>query len=112
MNIELRDYLAAQAMNAQIISVEGVERTNSKQCGVIASCAYAMADAMLEAREAGRPKENGDGWIEWHGGECPVDDNTVVEVRTHGWGSDARRADEFRWGRHAGDIIAYREVQS
>lgn len=22
-----------------------------------------------------------DGWIEWHGGECPVDPDTVVEVR-------------------------------
>lgn len=60
------------------------------------------------------------GWIEWHGGECPVDDNQCVAVKL-------REPDEqcpdyiceakfFRWGRRdvicSDDIVAYRVVNS
>lgn len=114
MNIELRDYLAAQAMNAQIISVDGIERTNIEQCAALASCAYAMADAMLAAREAGKPgKKADDGWIEWNGGERPVHGDAIVEIKTRYFGKDSGKAGQFRWKdmRNASDIIAYRVVQ-
>lgn len=25
--------------------------------------------------------DKSDGWIEWHGGECPVDSDAIVEVK-------------------------------
>ena len=54
-----------------------------------------------------------DGWIEWAGGECPVDSDAIVEVKLrntnrHEFNSD--RAGDFDWS-HDGfgcDIIAYR----
>ena len=54
-----------------------------------------------------------EGWIEWHGGECPVDSDAIVEVKyrktnTYQYNND--RAGDFDWA-HAGsssDIIAYR----
>lgn len=54
-----------------------------------------------------------DGWIQWAGGECPVDSDAIVEVKyrwhnQHQYNND--RAGDFDWA-HAGsssDIIAYR----
>lgn len=54
-----------------------------------------------------------DGWIEWCGGDCPVDSDAIVEVKfrlhnQHQYNND--RAGDFDWA-HAGrnsDIIAYR----
>lgn len=57
-----------------------------------------------------------DGWIEWKGGECPVEPDAVVEVRMR----DGRTAtfddgavDEFWWGNDgcSVDILAYRIVK-
>lgn len=56
------------------------------------------------------------GWIEWHGGECPVDSDAIVEVKfqwhnQHQYNND--RAGDFYWA-HTGsnaDIIAYRLQQ-
>lgn len=69
---------------------------------------YAPLDA-----ESAQPD---DGWIEWKGGECPVEPDAVVEVRMR----DGRTAtfddgtvDEFWWGNDgcSVDIIAYRIVK-
>lgn len=57
-----------------------------------------------------------DGWIEWAGGECPVSDSTMVEVRYRdGQLRQADRADSYEWGHGyahfvtaGADIIAYR----
>ena len=61
-------------------------------------------EAALEASE---------GWIEWHGGECPVDSDAIVEVRyrkpnPYQYNND--RAGDFAWAHDGidGDIIAYR----
>ena len=43
--ITLRDYFAAQAMQGMMVDVE------EPKCNYIAKTAYAMADAMLEARK-------------------------------------------------------------
>lgn len=60
-------------------------------------------------------KQDNDGWIEWGGGECPVDGKCQVEVkyrstdrRTHG------TARYFRWSNASdpADIIAYRVVSA
>ena len=51
------------------------------------------------------------GWIDWHGGECPVDSDVIVEVKFRKpcplhFSND--RAGDFVWSHHGsnGDIIA------
>lgn len=53
------------------------------------------------------------GWIDWHGGECPVDSDAIVEVKyrkpsPYQFNND--RAGDFTWSHDGfgGDIIAYR----
>jgi hypothetical protein len=53
-------------------------------------------------------------FIDWSGGECPVDKDTIVNVRL--WSGDVivnRKAGEFDWQHNSfgGDIIAYRVAQ-
>ena len=57
--------------------------------------------------------DKNDGWIEWAGGDCPVDSDTIVEVKCR-WHNPSQhnndRAGDFYWT-HTGsnaDIIAYR----
>lgn len=60
--------------------------------------------------------EASEGWIDWHGGDCPVDSDAIVEVKcrhpsSHQFNND--RAGDFYWP-HDGlgyDIIAYRLQQ-
>ena len=54
-----------------------------------------------------------DGWIDWHGGKCPVDSDAIVEVKyrkhnSYRYNND--RAGDFDWSHDDidGDIIAYR----
>lgn len=54
-----------------------------------------------------------DGWIQWSGGDCPVDSDTIVEVKYRKpsplhFNND--RAGDFNWSHDGvgGDIIAYR----
>lgn len=53
------------------------------------------------------------GWIQWAGGECPVDSDAIVEVicRDHNqYQFNSDRAGDFDWSHDGigGDIIAYR----
>lgn len=57
-----------------------------------------------------------EGWIDWHGGECPVDSDAIVEVKyrkpsPYQFNND--RAGDFNWSHDGfgGDIIAYRLQQ-
>jgi hypothetical protein len=62
-------------------------------------------------------------WVEWNGGECPVEPGTMVEVRFRPFHYNPSPAEfatlildkpeEKRWGHNgfAGDFIAYRVVQ-
>ena len=51
-------------------------------------------------------------WIEWAGGECPVDVNVDVEVRLRGGGTNEMSAMSFDWYHVSydaeSDIVAYR----
>ena len=53
-----------------------------------------------------------EGWIEWAGGECPVDSLTNVEIRGRDGCLDTGAADEWCWDWMLtwpeSDIIAYR----
>lgn len=56
------------------------------------------------------------GWIDWHGGECPVDSDAIVEVKyrkPNPYQFNNDRAGDFTWSHHGidGDIIAYRLQQ-
>ena len=53
------------------------------------------------------------GWIEWHGGECPVDSDAIVEVKFRNpnpYQFNNDRAGDFYWSHDdlGYDIIAYR----
>lgn len=51
-------------------------------------------------------------WIEWCGGDCPVDPERIVEFKLRSGPIDTSRARYLRWDVHKrnpeGDIIAYR----
>lgn len=58
-----------------------------------------------------------DGWVAWRGGECPVDPDAIVDIRTAFEpdipGRDIARRLRWDWGYEGakgGDIIAYRVV--
>lgn len=56
---------------------------------------------------------SGNDWIEWHGGDCPVADNTTVEVSYRGGiGTIESSAWRFSWSHKisGSDIIKYRIV--
>ncbi len=57
-----------------------------------------------------------DGWIQWAGGECPVDGDAIVEVKyrkPNPYQFNNDRAGDFAWAHDGfdGDIIAYRMHQ-
>ncbi|MBD8260514.1 hypothetical protein [Pantoea agglomerans] len=75
--------------------------------------AYEHALKALEQQERGEGE-----WIEWGGGECPVPDCTIVEVRFRsGRQRRGAKAEEYIWTNGYGelsetgaDIIAYRII--
>lgn len=58
-----------------------------------------------------------DGWIEWSGGDCPVDPDTIVRYRLRGYDGifGSCRAKLLSWNmdfaRPSADIIAYRVIK-
>lgn len=90
---------------------------------VASDCATAIItrdqyEAALAASQA--PAADADGWIEWHGGECPVDYGTIVDAKdrdgfTH-FGEMvgvSNNIDDIFWQRGAcgsscNEIVAYR----
>lgn len=75
---------------------------------------YEVEDRWVEVTseqyEAALAAKN-DGWIDWGGGECPVDTKTLVDIRLKvGFTYKSCHPGDYSW-RHAGgggDIIAYR----
>lgn len=71
-------------------------------CGMFTECATVLVDReQYEAR---------DGWITWHGGECPVDGDVVVTVMCRDDEKELGDAELFDWSHDIGnaDITAYR----
>lgn len=51
-------------------------------------------------------------WIEWAGGECPVDNEAMIEIRYNDGDVFTDRADRLDW-LHSdpnSDIVAYRVI--
>jgi len=68
--------------------------------------------------DGGAVKDDCDGWISWGGGDCPVKNESRVEVKFRDAGSEEYSAGQFRWHyakdeshNPAYDIIAYRVVK-
>jgi hypothetical protein len=70
-----------------------------------------LRKAQMLDKEPSQPQN--DGWIDWPGGDCPVDRNVTVQVqyRAEDFG-DTGNAGFFRWNHSdkASDIIAYKIV--
>ena len=67
----------------------------------------------MESKES-KPVESNDGWIEWHGGEQPVDGNNIVECKLRNFHISKFHADGFHWDHNNNihDIIAYRDWET
>jgi len=71
---------------------------------------------MREAFEIALPileqQERGDGWIEWGGGDCPVEPMAIVEVKFTQTPKDEGIAHCWDWHHEEGEnnIIAYRII--
>lgn len=80
----------------------------------IGNASNGITEAQYEsALAASKAVVGHDGWIQWAGGECPVDSDAIVEVKCRHPSSNQfnnDRAGDFYWS-HDGlgyDIIAYR----
>lgn len=70
----------------------------------------------LQALEIALPileqQERGDGWIEWGGGNCPVPENSRVDIKFRDGDIGLEQGPNWDWS-HLGyrsDIIAYRII--
>lgn len=110
-----RHYITANDWNLSIVTREKYESamaTSKELRHYQVSTEHYTADV-----SAGKTVEAtcSNGWIDWHGGECPVDSDTIVEVKYRKpsplhFNND--RAGDFTWSHDGsiGDIIAYRIV--
>ena len=65
----------------------------------------------IVAETIAQSEPDADGWIEWNGGECPVDGNEIIDIRYPESREEFGAKAKFRRWNHArnkGDIIAYR----
>lgn len=54
-----------------------------------------------------------DGWIEWKGGDCPVDGNTRVQIQWNDGSIVTGTASSYGWtGLCFGRIVAYRVIEN
>lgn len=69
------------------------------------------AERRLEMLAEDKPLD-GDGWIEWGGGECPVLPDVMVEVKMQCGAKGTGRAGDGNWFAigNGADIIAYRVI--
>lgn len=89
-------------------------KKEDKISGLTLSCDHSSSIVTRSQYEAAL--EASEGWIEWHGGDCPVDSDAIVEVRyrkTNPYQFNNDRAGDFTWSHDGidGDIIAYRLQQ-
>lgn len=78
-----------------------------------------LAEAAIARAEAAmaEPQPDADGWIPWKGGECPVDEKVLVEVKLRSGSAwidqEAQMGADWLWDHYGGpdDIIAYRLVK-
>lgn len=117
------DWFAGNAMQGYLAAFSGPDVRMPTPEEVVRDVTR-YADAMLAARAssaqpAAKPEPaapDAGGWIEWGGGECPVDTKLLVDVEYPDGTACKRFAGEFRWdwrynGKDGGDIVRYRVVE-
>lgn len=112
--MSLRDWFAGLAMQGFCAHPDNWGLTPK----TMGKTAYEIADAMIAARKsstaapAATPVASADDWIQWHGGSCPENGSTTVEVKLRDGDVLLRPADYFGWKHGLGnrDIVAYRLV--
>jgi hypothetical protein len=77
--------------------------------------ALELADFIRQEFATDVPESASVGWIEWKGGDCPVDKGEVVDLEFRGGKlvKNRRNPGGHRWEHYdnCGDIIAYRVVK-
>lgn len=70
---------------------------------------------VVEKESSKNEASDNDGWVKWHGEECPVDPNTLVLVKTLGGGDPITpvRAGIYTWyhNNNSFDIVEYKVVE-
>lgn len=99
----LRDEFAMAALTGLLAQKEGWSMNT------IADSFY-IADEMSSARGENKPS---DGWIEWKGGQDPIE-MPVIEVKTRNGETIRDYHNNFNWNHNSAglDIIAYRVVEA
>lgn len=89
-----------------------------KKCGIGAVGIARRKDNQWQGWQAALASQQSpdDGWIEWGGGECPVDADSLVNVKYEGGGEDmeSRPAKIYDWSSNKDfcyPITAYRVVK-
>lgn len=98
---------------------KGERKPNHAQCcaeagGDISICDCVNKDWVYlpQLQPSTNPQIDNDGWIEWRGGECPVDIGTLVEFEMRDGDKDTALSTVLDWPHEnrSDDIIAYRVV--
>lgn len=99
------------ALTRHLFEAGTLDTDGMRHSAKVAWRALANLQKELEAEHAGLAKSDPDGWIPWSGGDCPVLDDTEVDIeRINGSHLLRRPAGTFNW-QHLGigtDITAYR----
>lgn len=113
---ELQHLISHRDMNAQIGEIfracyrYGQASHSDKLRDAKKILFYAKAE--IDRLEKSKLIESNDGWIGWHGGDCPVDGNLIVEAKLRNREIYKFPARGFDWKNQeeSTDIIAYRVV--
>lgn len=110
---ERADYLKKRYDYARHVGSGQAEAWRLNLLQHLATEPVAEPSTPLPQIEASTVDKFGDGWIEWKGGERPVDAEQMIEIRTRAGFLNIARARFFRWDVSClpTDIIAYRIVK-
>lgn len=105
---ELMFYGRGDVMSGIIIDELAIDHRKSGKIGV-----KITREQYETALAASKAVVGHEGWIQWAGGECPVDSDAIVEVKyrkPNPYQFNNDRAGDFTWSHDGfgGDIIAYR----
>lgn len=119
--VEIVDEAGGEFIQVRSNDAGGVLRFDIDEWPALCVAIDDMVREIKENKEKSEPpKEGGDGWIPWSGGDCPLHPDFLVLARLRGNACDRHplvvsdRAGDLRWGRgilnDTSDIIAYKVV--
>ena len=101
-----------EALKGLLVRVADDDEYGPDHAVTVARAAIARAEAALA-----EPQPDADGWIPWAGGDCPVDEKVLVEVKLRSGSAwidqEAMMGADWLWDHDgdADDIIFYRVVK-